>query len=217
MEESYIKKLLETGNEEVRLTEKQAKIIISAIEIFSEKGYASTSTSEIAKRAGVAEGTIFRHYPTKKDLLLAIVTPGITKLAVPFFAAYFIKDVFEKDYGEFEGLLHKLISNRLEFVRENIPLVKILLQEIAFHEEIQQSFQQVFQADVYPKFRGIISHFQQQGKLEEYPIPSVIRFIISNVLGFIITRFIVLPDNDWDEDAEVDRLIAMIMKGLEKV
>ena len=62
--------LLDNGDE---LTEKQKKIIVSAIQSFAEKGYSATSTSEIAKKAGVAEGTIFRHYKTKKDLLLAIV------------------------------------------------------------------------------------------------------------------------------------------------
>lgn len=58
-----------TFEDEEGLTEKQKKIIIAAIESFSEKGYAATSTSEIAKKAGVAEGTIFRHYKTKKIYL----------------------------------------------------------------------------------------------------------------------------------------------------
>ena len=40
--------------------------ILEAVDMFGEKGYASTSTSEIAKRAGVAEGTIFRYYKTKR-------------------------------------------------------------------------------------------------------------------------------------------------------
>ncbi|MDP4171296.1 MAG: helix-turn-helix domain-containing protein, partial [Bacillota bacterium] len=42
-------------NEDDILTEKQKKIIVAAIESFSEKGFAATSTSEIAKKAGVAE------------------------------------------------------------------------------------------------------------------------------------------------------------------
>lgn len=65
-EQQWIKELLKVNGEDVKLSEKQIKILEAAIEIFAEKGYASTSTSEIAKRAGVAEGTIFRHYKTKK-------------------------------------------------------------------------------------------------------------------------------------------------------
>ncbi|MDP4107839.1 MAG: helix-turn-helix domain-containing protein, partial [Bacillota bacterium] len=44
------------------MTEKQQKIVETAIQMFADKGYASTSTAEIAKAAGVAEGTIFRHF-----------------------------------------------------------------------------------------------------------------------------------------------------------
>ena len=39
-------------------TEKQQRIIETTIKLFAEKGYANTSTAEIAKVAGVSEGTI---------------------------------------------------------------------------------------------------------------------------------------------------------------
>ena len=47
------------------LPEKEEKILKSAIKIFSEKGFSASTTSEIAKDAGVAEGTIFRYFKTK--------------------------------------------------------------------------------------------------------------------------------------------------------
>ena len=40
-------------------TEKQRRILEAAVEVFAERGFAGTPTAEIAKRAGVAEGTIF--------------------------------------------------------------------------------------------------------------------------------------------------------------
>ncbi len=61
-------------------TEKQLKVIEATIDTFAQKGFAATSTSEIAKKAGVSEGTIYRHYKTKKDLLMSIITPTITRL-----------------------------------------------------------------------------------------------------------------------------------------
>src|SRR3982074_1256888 len=50
----------------------RARILDAAEVVFSEKG-ASASTEEVASRAGVAIGTVFRHFPTKKDLLRAIM------------------------------------------------------------------------------------------------------------------------------------------------
>jgi AcrR family transcriptional regulator len=50
----------------------RARILAAAGEVFAERG-ASASTEEVAARAGVAIGTVFRHFPTKRDLLAAIM------------------------------------------------------------------------------------------------------------------------------------------------
>lgn len=50
----------------------RARILAAAAEVFAERG-ASASTEEVAARAGVAIGTVFRHFPAKRDLLAAIM------------------------------------------------------------------------------------------------------------------------------------------------
>ncbi len=54
------------------MTEKQKKILNAALELFAEEGFAATSTSKVAKAAGVSEGLIFRHFKNKEGLLAAI-------------------------------------------------------------------------------------------------------------------------------------------------
>src|SRR3954452_23148343 len=115
-EEMMIQQLFD----EEKLTDKQKKILISAIESFSEKGYASTSTSEIAKKAGVAEGTIFRHYKTKKELLTSIVVPLMTKLIGPLVVKDFYK-VLDKKYDRVEDFLRATIENRRDLFIRLLP------------------------------------------------------------------------------------------------
>lgn len=55
------------------MTEKQENIILVALHLFAENGYAATPTSKIAKKAGVSEGLIFRHFGNKKGLLKVIM------------------------------------------------------------------------------------------------------------------------------------------------
>ncbi|WP_431969081.1 TetR/AcrR family transcriptional regulator [Nocardia sp. bgisy134] len=50
----------------------RARILAAAEQVFGDQGFAG-STEEIARRAGVSVGTVFRHFPTKRDLLAAIV------------------------------------------------------------------------------------------------------------------------------------------------
>src|SRR5215211_8227405 len=57
----------------------RARILRAAEEVFAEKG-AGASTEEVAARAGVAIGTIFRHFPTKDALLAAIMKRLLARL-----------------------------------------------------------------------------------------------------------------------------------------
>jgi AcrR family transcriptional regulator len=58
----------------------RARILAAAEQVFTEQG-ASASTEEVARRAGVAIGTVFRHFPTKDDLLRAIMKDLLQRLA----------------------------------------------------------------------------------------------------------------------------------------
>ncbi len=57
----------------------RARILTAAAEVFAEQG-TSASTEEVARRAGVAIGTVFRHFPAKDDLLRAIMKDLLQQL-----------------------------------------------------------------------------------------------------------------------------------------
>ncbi len=64
------------------MTEKQESILYAALKLFASEGYNATSTSKVAKAAGVSEGLIFRHFGNKEGLLEAILDLGKQKLKV---------------------------------------------------------------------------------------------------------------------------------------
>ena len=66
------------------MTEKQEKILQAALQLFAKEGYHATSTSKVAKLAGVSEGLIFRHFGNKEGLLHAILAEGEKKLNTLF-------------------------------------------------------------------------------------------------------------------------------------
>jgi len=66
------------------MTEKQSNILNAALDLFSNEGYAATSTSRIAKKAGVSEGLIFRHFVNKQGLLDALLKEADVRLGELF-------------------------------------------------------------------------------------------------------------------------------------
>ena len=203
----------EIFEQDSELTEKQKKIIVAAIEAFAEKGFASTSTSEIAKSAGVAEGTIFRHYKTKKDLLMSIVAPMVKKSIAPFV----IKDmekVLNHEYEKFEDFLRAMIENRIAFIGKNTLLFKILIQEIPFQPKLKDLFKEHIGARVIERFTKIIEHYQEKGELVDLPPSTIIRMTVSSIFGYLVTRNLLLPELKWDDKTEVERTIQFIMHGI---
>lgn len=213
-EKQWIIEMINETDKDLKITDKQARILEAAIDTFAEKGYSNTSTSEIAKKAGVAEGTIFRHYKTKKQLLLAIVTPTLTKVVAPIMEKTFVNEVFEKEYDSYESFLRTLIDNRYKFVKGRVPILRIFLQEVAFHDEINADIKKLFSKQIHQQLRKIVGHFQSKGQLKSIPADTVIRLTITSVIGFLITRFLILPENEWDDDAEIENTIQFIMSGL---
>lgn len=61
-----------TGRRERNKEAKQARIFAAAAELFAEHGYAAVTTQQIAERADVANGTLFRYASSKAELLLMV-------------------------------------------------------------------------------------------------------------------------------------------------
>lgn len=53
--------------------EKKAKILLSASELFIEKGYSGTSMDLVSKRAGVSKQTVYSHFSNKDDLFTSVI------------------------------------------------------------------------------------------------------------------------------------------------
>jgi AcrR family transcriptional regulator len=209
------KLMLQQLFDEDKLTDKQKKIITAAIETFSEKGYAASSTSEIAKKAGVAEGTIFRHYKTKKDLLVSIVAPLMTKFIAPLVVKDFNK-VLDREYETVEEFLRSTIENRRDLLIRMLPVVKIMLQEIPFQPELRAQFFDLVVKNIFNSVEKVIKGYQDKGLLIDMPPESIARLTITNILGFLFSRYILFPQLEWDDELEIERTIQFIMHGLGK-
>ena len=52
--------------------DKRVRITDAAVAVFAQKGYHAARVSDVAKEAGVADGTIYLYFRNKEDLLLSI-------------------------------------------------------------------------------------------------------------------------------------------------
>lgn len=56
------------------------ELLEAALALFVEKGFAATRAEEVARRAGVSKGTLYLYYPSKEDLLEAVIAHYLSPL-----------------------------------------------------------------------------------------------------------------------------------------
>jgi AcrR family transcriptional regulator len=96
-------------------SQRREYIVLTAIDLLHEYGINNISTKEIARRLGMSEGVIFKTFPKKNDILIAILEQF----------SKFDKDIFqtatEKSDNPIEGLL--FILDHILVYYENYPAI----------------------------------------------------------------------------------------------
>ncbi|MGE7920475.1 TetR/AcrR family transcriptional regulator [Viridibacillus sp. NPDC093762] len=193
-------------------TEKQKKIIENAIKLFAQKGYANTSTAEIAKAAEVSEGTIFKHYGTKDQLLLSIILPFI-KDFFPTMVHEVIKETFLPKTVTFEQFLKRLLKNRAEFIFENRDIFLVVIKEIIYKDELKNEVFPYFFEKVPPILGKVIDEFKARGEIVDLPHDRILKMLATVIGGFFVSRFILL-DNYRPNNEDIDDIVRVAVYGL---
>ncbi len=163
------------------MIDKKEKILQAALQLFSEDGFAKTSTSRIAKEAHVSEGLIFRHFKNKEGLLQSLTKRGEEKTK-----ALFRPILFETDP-------QKVIKKTIDLV--------IKIREV---EEIFQvwklEYKTKWEAEEYgahkmePLVFALTEAFQKMGFKEA---KQEAHYLLVQVDG-LVTRFYLQKDFDLD-------------------
>ena len=166
-------------------TAKQKLIIIAAIEVFAEKGYAAASTKEIALRAGVAEGNIYSRFTNKRGLLNAIIAPVLSQM-FPDELDDFIKSRLHQDYVSLETFLTVLIKDRVTFLKDNAQIIKIVLSELLNDTQVRAQVVDGFTTQYWESMTHDLNAMVKRGVIVDWPLEDILRTMWSMTGGLIL-------------------------------
>jgi len=195
------------------ITETQERILRAAMEIMAERGYAATPTAEIAKRANVAEGTVFKHFKTKQGLLTAVVAPFVERFVAPLMVKDFIA-LLDADYDSLEQFLRAVFRDRLAEVRKHRTVVRIALQELPYNDALRERFRGVMTSTVVPHATAAIAKLQARGLVVAEDPARVLRTTVSVFASYAMLRNFFAADLEWDDDTEVEAIIRLLAGGM---
>lgn len=213
-----IEKLLNSQEDlEENMTKRQWQILEAAMKIFSEKGFQGSRTSEIAKEAEVAEGTIFRYYKTKKDLLIGLLIPLITKFFKPLAIKSAEAIIENKKNKPIDELMEDLLLDRLNLIHSNFSLIKTIFMEAAYQPELLKTIQKNLGPIVIPFINNFMEqNIENENFRDKDPI-LITRTMMSLLLGYIVLSN-VFPDyfSSENDAEEIKQMVDIFLHGVAK-
>ena len=144
----------------------RAKLVASARELFAGNGV-EVSVEEITQHAGVGMGTLYRHFPTKEELVDAVLEDAFDEILVLANAAASADDPWQGLTGFFEGVLELRVQNR--GIRDLIAAGT----HGARHAEMRRR--------IRPLIRGLILRAQAEGALRKDFKLDDVTFVLQSV------------------------------------
>jgi len=170
--------------------ERRKAIVAAAVPLFAHKGFAGTTTKELAEAAGISEALLFRHFPSKKLLYGEILRlgcegdPALERLATlePSSATLVHMTTFMVRYFLLGGADRVELDTRLRLVLHSF------LEDGEYAREL---FDTIFER-VHPLFVASIDAAIAAGDLKLEPIASPNRFWFGHHVAAMVA-FVFLP------------------------
>ncbi|HTH50897.1 MAG TPA: TetR/AcrR family transcriptional regulator [Pyrinomonadaceae bacterium] len=172
---------------------RKEQILKTAIDLFSQKGFAGATTKEIARAAGVSEAMVFRHFATKSDLYEAILSTRECHEGLRFpweedevlIAAIARKD----DYAVF----YRMGVNALNKQQSDVGFMRLLFYSALEEHELAERFFGEFVARIYGFIGGYIEERQRDGVFREIEPKVAVRAFLGMLIHHSINNIL------WDK------------------
>jgi AcrR family transcriptional regulator len=137
------------------------EIVSAAIDVFAEKGFAAAKLDDVARRAGIAKGTLYRYFDTKEDMFRAVVREGITTRLEETEAA---ASAFEGSIADFVRMLLTRAAGRLG--ENRLPAIaRMVLAESRAFPDLAALWHDQLIARMLALITGMISRAQARGEV----------------------------------------------------
>jgi len=139
--------------------EKRDAIFQAAIDVFAEFGYQNADVQEIARRAGVGKGTVYRYFTNKEQLFWATSLYVIQGWCEP------LMPIWESDDNA-ENKLRKFTMSRAQFFEDNPKYIEIMaLQRAHFRGTVPENVHNYLHANFFGPIMKVVNAGIESGEL----------------------------------------------------
>lgn len=183
-----------------------ADIEAAAREVFCERGFEAASTAEIASRAGVAEGTLYKHFQNKRALLIKVLETWYHSLMEDFAA----------QLAGIQGTRNRIyyvVARHLRALKEGAALARLSYHEVRHSGDYYESRIYAFNREYTQVLIEICREGMRTGELRADLPLGLLRDLIFGGIDHLISGFL-FNQRDLDIDSAADQIVNLIFNGI---
>ena len=169
----------------MRLSDKQKRVLIASLTLFSEIGFEKTTSLDIARRAEVSEGTVFSYFKTKEGILNALLLLFFDQVIPETIELFTDQKVLCNDESV-TVFFRSMIEDRLNFLINNRDIIKILFSRCLIDSSWFEKTESIVQNNIVTPLNPILDNYKVKGELVNWPNERIIRNIISLMLSYAV-------------------------------
>lgn len=169
---------------------RRTQILDAAAKVFAEKGFHPTTVKDIAREAGIADGTIYIYFENKTALLLGVfdlMRESIQPKVTPFDLAAPDLAMSDPSAIEFRDFLKAYFHYPLMALQgDNFALFRVIASEMMVNKEVRELY---FQRILQPAIMGgeqLMQQWATRGVIKPVNMALTVRAISGIVLGLIM-------------------------------
>lgn len=181
-------------------------IMAAAKEVFTEKGYHEALISDIADRAGVVEGSIYRFFANKRDLLVKVVE-------------LWFENILREDAEQFSAVsgtwnrIRFLIYHHLMSIRRDAALSRLMFLEIRPSADYRTSRLFELNRAYTQRLTEVVKEGIDSGELRPDASPSLVRDMVFGCIEHRTWAFL-RQEGDFDPIATADAITDLVYGGI---
>jgi TetR/AcrR family fatty acid metabolism transcriptional regulator len=185
----------ESSSQGRQRNDKYQRILESAVKVFAENGYHESTISQIAREAGVADGTIYLYFKSKDDILV-----------------HFFQEAVESS-GDTIDKLRNLIRRHLEeFQRDRNMAVLYQAETHRAHRLAEEQIREM--AKMYHDMVSeIIEEGQQEGAIRKDLYVGLVKRVINGSVDEVINTWL-HSGGQYDLVSMADPLVDLLIRGI---
>jgi TetR/AcrR family fatty acid metabolism transcriptional regulator len=187
--------------------DKRTEILQAAIRVFARSGFFNSRVSDVAKHAGVADGTIYLYFRNKDDLLISLFDRIMGEFVDRATTALSgVQDPVDK--------LRRLAALHLEGIGRNRDLAVVFQIELRHSSKFMTRFSKTRLADYFDLIRCVIREGQARKRFRKELNEKIITKCFFGALDEMATNWI-LSKRRYDLPALSDVVVDLFVKGME--